>query len=322
MKPGVLLWLALVTFSSSADAQQSRPIHRVGVLNFGTPAYNIVASPINERLVERLAELGHRRGENLILEYRFAEGRFDRVPGLTREFVQLKVDVIVTIGNRLQRLVTEANPHIPLVSASCDSHSSVSRYARPNGNFTGVTCMSTELSPKRLELVKQIVPGASRVVYLHNPNQGAIGLELTQKAAPQLGLAVRAVEARSSDEITKAFASIAAARPDALLIYPDAVTMRHRKEIADFALAQRLPSIFAYKEFADAGGLVSYGSTLVELGERAADLVAKLLRGTKPHELPIEQATRIYLTVNLKTARQLGQTIPTVLLQRADFVIE
>jgi putative ABC transport system substrate-binding protein len=318
----MLLWLALVTFLSSADAQQSRPIQRVGVLNFGTPAYSIVASPINERLVERLAELGYRKGENLVLEYRFAEGRLDRVPALTREFVQLKVDVIVTIGNRLQQLVTEANPHIPLVSASCDSHSSVARYARPNGNFTGVTCMSTELSPKRLELVKQIAPGASRVVYLHNPNQGAIGLELTLKAASRLGLAVRAVEARSSEEMTKALASIAADRPDVLLVYPDALTMRYRKEIADFALAQRLPSIFAYKEYADAGGLVSYGSTLVELGERAAELVARLLRGTKPHELPIEQATRIYLTVNLKTARQLGQTIPTVLLQRADFVIE
>jgi putative ABC transport system substrate-binding protein len=318
----MLLWLALVTFLSSADAQQSRPIQRVGVLNFGTPAYSIVASPINERLVERLAELGYRKGENLVLEYRFAEGRLDRVPALTREFVQLKVDVIVTIGNRLQQLVTEANPHIPLVSASCDSHSSVARYARPNGNFTGVTCMSTELSPKRLELVKQIAPGASRVVYLHNPNQGAIGLELTLKAASRLGLAVRAVEARSSEEMTKALASIAADRPDVLLVYPDALTMRHRREIADFALAQRLPSIFAYKEYADAGGLVSYGSTLVELGERAAELVARLLRGTKPHELPIEQATRIYLTVNLKTARQLGQTIPTVLLQRADFVIE
>lgn len=322
MNPGMLLWLALVTFLSSADAQQSRPIQRVGVLNFGTPAYSIVASPINERLVERLAELGYRKGENLVLEYRFAEGRLDRVPALTREFVQLKVDVIVTIGNRLQQLVTEANPHIPLVSASCDSHSSVARYARPNGNFTGVTCMSTELSPKRLELVKQIAPGASRVVYLHNPNQGAIGLELTLKAASRLGLAVRAVEARSSEEMTKALASIAADRPDVLLVYPDALTMRYRKEIADFALAQRLPSIFAYKEYADAGGLVSYGSTLVELGERAAELVARLLRGTKPHELPIEQATRIYLTVNLKTARQLGQTIPTVLLQRADFVIE
>ena len=322
MKSRLFLLLALAVFLGPVDAQQPQRVHRVGVLNFGFAGYNILSSPINARLVERLGELGFRKGENLILEYRYAEGSFERVPALTRELVEAKVEVIVTIGNRLQQLVTEANPRIPMVSASCDSHSTVARYSRPNGNFTGVTCMSTELSPKRLELVKQVAPGATRVVYLHNPNQGAIGLELTQKAASQLGLSVRAVEARSPADMIKAFAAIAAERPDMLLVYPDAVTMQQRKEIADFALAQRLPSIFAYKEYAEAGGLISYGSTLVELGERAADLVAKLLRGTRPHELPIEQATRVYLTVNLKSARQLGHPIPPAMLQRADFVIE
>lgn len=320
MKARVFLLVLLAVFLCPADAQQR--VQRVGVLNFGFPGYSILASPINARLVERLGELGFRRSENLVLEYRYAEGRFDRVAGLTRELVELKVDVIVTIGNRLQELVTEANPHIPMVSASCDSHSSVARYARPNGNFTGVTCMSTELSAKRLELVKQVVPGASRVVYLHNPNQGATGLELTQKAARHLGLTVSAVEARSAAEMASAFAAIAAERPHALLVYPDAVTMQQRQEIAQFAATHRLPSIFAYKEYAEAGGLVSYGSTLVEMGERAADLVAKLLRGMKPHELPIEQATRVYLTVNLKAAREIGYAIPPALLQRADFVIE
>lgn len=322
MMPRVLLLVALALFLSSANAQQPQRVYRVGVLNFGTPAYNIVASPINARLVERLAEFGFRSGQNLILEYRYAEGRFDRVPPLVIELVGLNVDVIVTIGNKLAPIVTEVNPRLPMVSASCDSFSSVADYARPNGNFTGVTCMSTELSPKRLELVKQIVPAATRVVYLHNPNQGAIGLQLTQEAATRLGLAVRPVEVRSSEEVVKALASIAAEPPDVLLVYPDTLTMRHRKEIADFALAQRLPSIFAYKEYAEAGGLISYGSTLVELGERAADLVAKILRGTKPHQLPLEQATRVYLTVNLKAARQLGQPIPPALLQRADFIIE
>lgn len=316
------LLVALAMFLSTADAQQPQRVYRVGVLNFGTPAYSVVASPINERLVERLAEFGFRQGRNLMLEYRFAQGRFDRVPQLVGELVELKVDVIVTIGNKLAPIVTEVNPRLPMVSASCDSFSSVANYAKPNGNFTGVTCMSTELSPKRLELVKQIAPGATRVVYLHNPNQGAIGLELTRQAALQLGLSVRAVEARSSEEMERALASIAADRPDVLLVYPDSVTMRHRKEIADFALAQRLPSIFAYKEYAEAGGLISYGSTLVELGERAADLVAKILRGTRPHQLPLEQATRVYLTVNLKAARRLGHPIPAAMLQRADFIIE
>lgn len=314
--------LGLVIPLVPAEAQQTQHVYRVGVLNFGSSVPNPLSTPINARLVERLAELGFQQGQNLVLEYRWAEGNFDRVPPMTAELVQARVDVIVTIGNKLAQIVTAANPRIPMVSLSCDPFSMVASYAKPNGNFTGVTCMSTELSPKRLEFVKQVVPGAKQVVYLHNPNQGAIGLELTQKAASQLGLAVRAVEMRSSDELNMAFAAIAAERPDVLLVYPDAVTFRHRKEIADFALAQHLPSIYAYKEFAEAGGLVSYGSTLTELGDRAGELAAKILRGVKPHELPIEQAMRVHLTINMKSARALGLAIPSLLLLRADRVIE
>ena len=306
-----------------AGAQQAERVYRVGVLNFGSAAPNPLSTPINSRLVERLAELGFRHGQNLVLEYRWAEGNFDRVQPMVAELVLAKVEVIVTIGNKLAQLVTAANPRVPMVSLSCDPFATVASYAKPNGNFTGVTCMSTELSPKRLELAKQMVPAAKQVVYLHNPNQGALGLELTQKAASLFGLTVRAVEVRSSEELDKAFAAIAAERPDVLLVYPDgAVTFRHRKEIAEFALAQRLPAIYAYKEFAEAGGLVSYGSTLTELGDRAGELAAKILRGVKPHELPIEQAMRVQLTINMKSARALGITIPQSVLLRADRVIE
>lgn len=320
---GVVLGLVLaLVIPVAAHAQQAQRVYRVGILNFGSAAPNIVASPINQRLVERLAELGFSEGTNLVVERRWADANFDRVAPLTAELVQAKVDVIVTIGNRIAQLVTQANPRVPMVSLSCDSFASVASYAKPNGNFTGVTCMSTELSPKRLELAKQVVPGASRVVYLHNPNQGETGLTLTEKAASSLGLTVRAVEMRSSKELQKALLSIAAERPDVLLVYPDALTMLHRKEIAEFALSQRLPAVFAYKEFADAGGLVSYGSTLQELGDRAGELTAKILRGVKPHELPIQQAMRVYFTINLKSARELGYTIPPSLLQRADYVIE
>ncbi len=317
-----ILLLAVGLAISPAEAQQPQRVYRVGILNFGFAARNIVVSPINDRMIERLSELGFREGTNLVLERRWAEAKFDRVPPLTAELVHAKVDVIVTIGNRIAQMVTEANPRIPMVSLSCDSFASVASYAKPNGNFTGVTCMSTELSPKRLEVAKQLVPGASRVVYLHNPNQGAAGLALTEKAAVLLGLTVRAVEMRSSAELEKAFAATTAERPDVLVVYPDALTARHTKEIADFALAQRLPSVFAYKVFADAGGLVSYGSTLEEIGERAAELIAKILNGVKPHELPLQQTTRVYLTVNLKSARELGYTIPSHLLQRADYVID
>lgn len=316
------LVLALVIPFPDASAQQTQRVYRVGILNFGGPAPHVLSTPLNTRLVERLAELGYRQGQNLVLEWRWAEGKFERVPELTAELVRLKVDAIVTIGNRIAQMVTEANPRIPMVSLSCDSFASVATYAKPNGNFTGVTCMSTELSPKRLELAKQVVPGASRAVYLHNPNQGATGLELTQKAASLLGLAIKPVEVRSPDELSKAFVAIAAERPDVLLVYPDGLTMVHRQAITEFASAQRIPAVYAYKEFAEAGGLVSYGSTLTELGDRAAELVVKILRGAKPHELPIEQATRVYLTVNLKAARQLGHTISPALLQRADYVIE
>ncbi|OGA66073.1 MAG: hypothetical protein A3G83_10235 [Betaproteobacteria bacterium RIFCSPLOWO2_12_FULL_68_20] len=316
------LLLSLVVPLSPAEAQQAQRVYRVGVLNFGSSIPNPLSSPLNNTLVGRLGDLGFKEGGNLVLERRWADGRFDRVQPLTVELVQAKADVIVTIGNKLIELVLAANPRVPMVSLSCDAHAMVASYAKPNGNFTGATCMSTELSPKRLELVKQVAPAAKRVVYLHNPNQGAIGLELTQKAAPQLGLAVRAVEMRSSDDMEKAFAAITAERPDALLVYPDAITFRHRKEIADFALAQRLPAVYAYKEYAEAGGLVSYGSTLVELGERTGELVARILRGAKPSELPIEQTTRIYLTVNMKSARAMGHTIPSQLLLRADRVIE
>lgn len=316
------LALALVALFPDANAQQAQRVYRVGILNFGSAAPNIIASPINERIIERLAELGFKEGRNLELERRWADASFERVGPLTAELAQAKVDVIVTIGNRIAQIVTEANPRIPMVSLSCDSFTSVSNYARPNGNFTGVTCMSTELSPKRLEVAKQIFPAAKRFVFLHNPNQGATGLELTQKAASHLGVAVRAVEMRSPADLEKALASISADRPDVLLVYPDAVTMRYRKEIAEHALALKLPSITAYKEYAEAGGLLSYGSTLFELGDRAGELIAKILRGAKPHELPIQQATRVYLTINLKSARALGQPISPAMLQRADYVIE
>lgn len=314
------LVLALVAPIAPVAAQQK--VHRVGILNFGFAAPHIIASPINQRIVERLAELGFKEGRNLLVERRFAEAKFDRVGPLTAELAEAKVDVIITIGNGIAKIVTEANPRVPMVSLSCDSFTSVSNYARPSGNFTGVTCMSTELSPKRLEVAKQMFPEARRFVFLHNPNQGATGLELTLKAAAQLGVAVRAVEMRTPKDLEKVLASIAADRPDVLLVYPDAVTMSGRKEIADFALAHKLPSITAYKEYAEAGGLLSYGSTLVELGDRAGELVAKILRGAKPHELPLQQATRVYLTINLKAARALGHPISPAMLQRADFIID
>ena len=316
------LWGLALVLAFAAPVQAQQKVHRVGILNFGYAQPHFISTPINQRFVERLAELGFKEGRNLALEWRFADGSFERVGPLTAELASAKVDVIMTVGNRIAKIVTDANPRLPMVSLSCDSFNNVSSYARPNGNFTGVTCMSTELSPKRLEVALQFVPGAKRFVFLHNPNQGATGLELTLKAAEGLGVHVRAVEMRTPKELDKALAAIAAERADVLLIYPDTVTLGSRKEIAEFAVAHKLPSITAYKEYAEAGGMLSYGSTLFELAERAAEMVAKILRGAKPHELPLQQATRVYLTINLKAARAIGQPIPQAMLQRADYVID
>lgn len=320
MKNALALALAAVAVFSVSSAQAQRT-HRVGVLStgFSTPG---VFSPLGSSFEAQLAKMGLREGHNLVLERRWAEGKLERLPALARELEQLKVEVVMTIGNKIQKIVQETIPRVPMVSLSCDSFSSVATYAKPNGNFTGVTCMSTELSPKRLELAKQLVPAAARAVYLHNPTQGDIGLELTREAASRLGIAIRPIEAKSPAALKPALAAIAAERPDVLLVYPDALTMTQRETIAAFAAEQKLPAVYAYREFAEAGGLVSYGSTLTELGERAADLVVKILHGTPPGELPLEQATKVYLTVNLKAARELGYQIPQAILQRADFVIQ
>lgn len=314
--------LGLVACLVPAEAQQTQRVFRVGVLNIGSPPTNPLSSPGYSQIVERLAELGFRQGQNLILEYRWAEGNLDRVQPLAAELMEARMDVIVAIGSKLTQILAAAKPRVPMVSVSCDLFSMVASYARPNGNFTGVTCMTTELSPKRLELVKQIVPGAKQVAFLHDPDQSSIGLELTRKAASRVGLAIRVVEIRSVAEMGKAFAAIAVERPDVLLVHPDSLTIRLRKEIAEFALAQRLPSIYAYGESVEAGGLVSYGATTSELGETAGDLTGKILRGAKPHELPIRQVLRLHLTINMKTAKTLGIKVPPSILLRADRVIE
>jgi putative ABC transport system substrate-binding protein len=312
----------MAVYSVPAEAQQMQQVFRVGVLHIGTSPPDPLSSPGLRPFVDRLAKLGFQTGQNVDFEYRWAEGNYERVQLLTGELVRGNVDVIVAVGNRLAQLVTTENARVPIVSVSCDPFSTVTSYARPNGNITGVTCMTTELSPKRLELVKQIVPAARKVAFLHNPNLGPMSLELTQKAALQLGLAIQAVEIRSAAEMKMAFAAIVAARPDVLLVHPDALTIRLRREIAEFALAQRLPSIYGYREFVEVGGLVSYGGTNSELGETAAELVAKILRGAKPHELPIRQVMRLPLTLNTRSARALGLAIPAPLLLRADELIE
>ncbi len=272
----------------------------------------------------RLAEHGYVEGKNLILEQRFADCRYDRMPGLATELVQVPVDVLFTMGTRAARIVAGAVKTTPLVVYSCDPFEHVTRLARPSGNLTGVTCMTTELSPKRLELLKEAVPKASRVMLLHDPEAAPNAWKMTQEVAPRLGVKLQEAPVGAADELLPELTVVAKERPDALFVYPDVVLSSYPRprQLADFALKAHLPTMHAFRFFVDAGGLMSYGATQNDIYTIAAEQVAKILAGARPSELPLQQATRFELVINNRTAKALGITIPPSLLLRADEVIE
>ena len=272
-------------------------------------------APPSEKVVE---------GKNLIIEQRFADCRYDRMPGLAADLVQVPVDVLFTMGTRAGRVVAGAVKTTPLVVYSCDPFEHVTRLARPGGNLTGVTCMTTELSPKRLELLKELVPNVSRVMFLHDPEAAPNAFKMTQEAAPRLGISLQVAQVTAADELLPELAMIAKQRPDALFVYPDVVLSSHPRpqQLADFALKARLPTMHAFRFFVDAGGLMSYGAAQSEIYASAAEQVAKILDGARPSDLPLRQATRFELVINDRTAKALGVTIPPSMLLRADEVIE
>jgi putative tryptophan/tyrosine transport system substrate-binding protein len=212
----------------------------------------------------------------------------------------------------------------PLVVYSCDPFEHVTRLARPGGNLTDVTCMTTELMPKRLELLKELVPKASRVMFLHDREAAPNAFNLTQEVAPRLGIKMQAAWVEDSDDLLPELTTIAKERPDALLVYPDVVLSAHPRpqQLADFAIKARLPTMHAFRFYVDAGGLMSYGATVSEVYTTAAEQVAKILGGARAGELPLQQATRFELVINNRTAKALELTIPTSLLLLADEVIE
>src|SRR5947207_12175111 len=272
----------------------------------------------------RRAELGYVEGKNLIFEQRFADCRYDRMPGLATDLVQVPVDVLFTMGTRAARIVAGAVKTTPLVVYSCDPFEHVTRLARPGGNLTGVTCMTTELSPKRLELLKEAVPKISRVMFLHDPEAAPNALKLTQEAATRLGIRMQVAQVGAAEELLPELTVIAKEPPYALSVYPDVVLSSYPRprQLADFALKAHLPTMHAFRFFVEAGGLMSYGATQSEVYTIAAEQAAKILDGARPSELPLRQATRFELVINLKTAKALGLTIPPSLLLRADHVIE
>ena len=319
----VALALSLVLMPPAADAQRSAPHPPVIGRIFGGTAES--SRDQIEAFRQGLRDFGYIEGENIIVEYRFAEGRLERHPDLLREFVQRPVDVIAVSGYQGMAAAKQATNTIPIVGVACDHPELlVASLARPDGNVTGVTCMSAGLSTKRVELLKESLPDRVRVAFLHNPEDPGKALELrdVRTAADALGLTILPVEVTAPDGFEAAFARMVHDRAEALIVAVDLFTYVHRQRIVDLAAAHRLPGIYGFRQFTDAGGLMSYGSNLLERVRYTARFIDKLLKGAKPGQLPIDQPTTFELVVNLKTARALGLELPPTLLARADEVIE
>jgi putative tryptophan/tyrosine transport system substrate-binding protein len=315
------LSLSLLAVPTSLAAQKAAGMSRVGWLEVCGPGPK---RPHFDTFRAHLAELGYVEGKNLIIEQRFADCRYDRVAGLAAELAQLPVDVIFTMGTRAARTTAQIVKTTPLVVYSCDPFLHVQNLAHPGGNLTGVTCMTTEMMPKRLELLHEAIPTISRVMFVHDPEAAPNAFNLTQEAAPRLGMTMQAAHLTGTEELPSEFKMIAKERPEALLVYPDVVLSSYPRpqQLADFAIEAGLPTVHAFRFFVDAGGLMSYGATTSEIYTTAAEQVAKILSGARPSELPLRQATRFELVINNRTAKALGITIPPSLLLRADEVIE
>ena len=312
--------LAVTTPALGAQAQQAGRVYGIGVL-----------SPLSAEALplwsfrEGLRELGYVHGKNIAFEYRFAEDRNERLPGLASELVRSKPDLIVTHGTLATRAAKQATSTIPIVMVSTGDPVGtglVASLARPGGNVTGLSNIDVGLAAKRLELLKKALPKVSRVAVLRNPAIGDLQFRETEAAARSLGIEPQLVEVRDPRELESAFAAMANARVDALTVIADTMFLSQRKQIANLAMTQRLPSVFARNENVEAGGLMSYGSTLADLYRQAGTYVDKILKGARPADLPVEEPTRMYLVINRKTAKALGLTIPQELLQRADQLIE
>jgi putative ABC transport system substrate-binding protein len=316
--------LAVLVVPLSAGAQPPAGIARIGLLS---PFSRSVSAVWHQAFRDGLRDLGWVEGKNIAIEYRFSDGTNDRIPDLAADLVRLKVDIIVAGTTSSAVAAKQATRTIPIVIASGgDTVASalVENLARPGGNVTGLDQMSPELGGKRLALLKEVAPALSRVGVLWNPQSQASTLnwQELQRPARQLGVELHSMEVRSPADLDKAFEGATRARVGALAILPDPVFVTNLKRIADLAAKRRLPSIFHLGEFAEAGGLLTFGPDRGDLYRRAAAYVDKILKGAKPGDLPIEQPTKFELVVNLKTAKAIGVKIPAPVLLRAEGVIE
>jgi putative ABC transport system substrate-binding protein len=312
---------AAAAWPLAASAQQAGKIHKVGYLS---PSVPNVLTPL---LFDSLRELGWIEGKNVAFERRFAENRLERLPELAAELVRLNVDVIVAIGTLGPLAAKRATTTIPIVMVSAGDplgSGLVASLARPGGNVTGMSLMVPDLGGKRLELLKELLPRLSRVAVLWNAANPypAIVFKETQTAGRTLGVEVQSLEVRGPDDLDGAFAAARQQHPDALITIEDPLTFTYRKRIADFALANQLPSLQGFSEDVKAGALISYGANAADLIHRAAGYVDKILKGAKPADLPVQQPAKFELVINRKTAKALGLEVPPTLLARADEVIE
>jgi len=307
-----------------ATSRAQDRVRIIGILETISPELN---SANLDALRRGLRELGYPEGQSIRLEYRSAEGQASRFPALTAELVRLKVDLIVTRGTPATIAAKEATSTIPIVMAALgDPVGSriVPGLARPGGNVTGFSAFFTELAGKRVELMKEVIPGVTRVGFLNNMSNPVIPpqWEQTQKAAQSLGIGAELLDVRSKEDIPTAFEKAARIHIDGLIVGIDAVTQQNGALIASLAERQRLPTIFGSREFVEAGGLVGYGVSYPDLYRRVAGMVDKIFKGAKPGDLPVEQPTKFELLINGKTAKAIGLKVPPVVLIRADEVIE
>ena len=314
----------LLSSAVATGAQPARKVPRIGYFDGASASTN---PELTDAFRDQMRQLGYVEGKNLVIEYRWADGKYDRLPDLAADLVRLRVDVIVTVGDPVILAAKEATTAIPIVMASVGDpvgRGFVASLARPGGNITGVSNLAVALSGKWLEILNEAVPRLSQVAILRNganPTHPLFWME-ADKVAKGLGLKLQSLEVRTPEDIDTAFESMQKERVGAFVTLPDPLLTGQRVRIAALAAKAHLPGIAAFRENAEAGTLMAYGPSLAANRRRAAVFVDKILKGARPADLPIEQPTKFELFINLKTARALGLTIPPSLLQRADQVIE
>ena len=321
--PSILV-AVIVLAVAVAEAQQPTNVYRIGLLSARSLSTDSTRA---EAFRQGLRDLGYVEGKNIVIDYRYAEGKFERLPDLAAELVHLKVDVILALGVPPTRAAKQVTTTIPIVMVGGSDPvrtGLIVSFARPGGNITGLSDLNVDLITKRLELLKEVVPKTSQVAVLLNPANPTNPMQLkeTQRAAPELGVTLLILEIKEAKDLDSAFSTIRQERADALLVFSDPMFGFHQERIANLAVKSRLPTMLGNRYYVEAGGLMSYGAANPDdTFRRSAIYVDKILKGANPGELPVERSTKLELVINLKTAKKIGLTIPSPVLARADRLI-